>query len=201
MALRDPRLDAAIHKAQPYAQQIFVRVRDLMHVASPDIEEDIRWGTPTFMYKGSILAGFAAFKAYCALAFWKHKLLAPRLPAADANALEQCGRMTSIADLPDDRTVTRLIKAAVKLQDDGIKEAPRPKPPKDRTIAVPPYLKTALSKNKKAQTAFKDFSYSHKKEYVEWLADAKTKDTRSRRLATAVGWIAEGKPRNWKYMR
>jgi bacteriocin resistance YdeI/OmpD-like protein len=44
------------------------------------------------------------------------------------------------------------------------------------------------------------FSPSHRREYIEWLTEAKTEATRAKRLATALEWMAEGKPRNWKYM-
>jgi uncharacterized protein YdeI (YjbR/CyaY-like superfamily) len=64
---------------------------------------------------------------------------------------------------------------------------------------VPQDLKSALARNAKARAAFEGFSPSHRREYVEWIEDAKRDDTRRKRLATAIEWMGEGKPRNWKY--
>jgi uncharacterized protein YdeI (YjbR/CyaY-like superfamily) len=109
------------------------------------------------------------------------------------------GKITSVDDLPSDKALTKILKAAAELNDQGVKaERPRaaPKPP----LKVPSYLRSALQKNKKAAAAFDAFSPSHKREYVEWLTEAKSEDTRDRRLAQAVEWMSQGKPRNWKYM-
>jgi hypothetical protein len=70
-----------------------------------------------------------------------------------------------------------------------------------KPVKVHPELKTALAKNRKARETFEGFSPSHRREYVEWIAEAKGDDTRKRRIATAIEWLSEGKPRNWKYMR
>jgi uncharacterized protein YdeI (YjbR/CyaY-like superfamily) len=199
MASRDPRVTAYIASAAPFARPIFKHLRPLVHAACPGVQEDVKWRHPAFMYKG-ILGGFAGFKAYCAFMFWNEGLLKSRLSPADVDALQQLQRMTSIDDLPPDRAITRLIKAAVALQDAGITRTPRPRPAKDRTIEAPPYLLEALDANEKAKAAFAGFSYSHKKEYIEWLTEAKTESTRMRRLETAVAWMAEGKSRNWKYV-
>jgi len=199
MPSRDPRVTAYIAKAAPFARPIFKHLRSLVHATCPGVEEDIKWRHPAFMYKG-FLCGVAGFKAYCAFLFWKAGLLKARLTKADADALQRLERMTSIDDLPPDRAIVRLIKAAVALQDAGITRAPRARPAKDRAIVAPAYLLEALDANEKAKAAFAGFSYSHKKEYVEWLTEAKTESTRARRLETAVAWMAEGKSRNWKYV-
>jgi uncharacterized protein YdeI (YjbR/CyaY-like superfamily) len=39
------------------------------------------------------------------------------------------------------------------------------------------------------------------REYIEWLTEAKSEETRQKRLETAIAWISEGKPRNWKYQK
>jgi uncharacterized protein YdeI (YjbR/CyaY-like superfamily) len=60
---------------------------------------------------------------------------------------------------------------------------------------------SALKTNKKALTAFENFSYSHKKEYVQWITEAKREETRKQRLTTAIEWMAEGKSRHWKHVK
>ena len=199
MASRDPQVDAYIKKAAPFAQPILVRLRDVVHRACPDVVEGTKWSSPHFDYKG-IFCSMAAFKAHCMFGFWKHALIEARLSGADKQALAQIGRMTSIDDLPDDRALVRIIRTAATLNDEGIK-ATRAPAKKKAPLKVPTYFMAAVKKNKKALAAFSEFSPSHKREYVEWVTEAKTDDTRGRRLSTAVAWMAEGKSRNWKYER
>jgi uncharacterized protein YdeI (YjbR/CyaY-like superfamily) len=148
----------------------------------------------------------ASFKQHCVFGFWKSKLL--KDPGnylgerfnQGGPAMGNMGRITSLKDLPPDRVIVNFINQAKKLNDEGVKLPSRPQKPKTKLV-TPSYLASTLKKNKKAQTAFKSFSYSQKKEYIEWLTEAKTAETRNKRLETALEWIAEGKVRNWKYIR
>jgi uncharacterized protein YdeI (YjbR/CyaY-like superfamily) len=196
---RDPRFDAYIENAAPFARPILTRLRETVHAVCPDVEETFKWRHPTFAYKG-LLCSFAAFKQHCTFGFWRHQLLVEGLPKAARAAVPHFDRLTSVDDLPPQKALERLIKDAVSLNERGIKPPSRPAPPKGRTVRTPPALAAALRKDAKAQAAYAKFSYSHKKEYVEWITEAKTDATRDRRIATAVEWIAGGKPRNWKYM-
>src|SRR5262249_32737371 len=144
----------------------------------------------------------AAFKQYCSFGFWKETPLLKRLSAADAKAVESLGRLTSVDELPSDKALIRILRVAAKMNADGVKVArTKPRPQSERVVTVPAHLKAALEKSAKARAAFDAFSFSHKKEYVDWLNEAKTDATRERRLETAIEWMSEGKPRNWKYMR
>ena len=202
MAKKDPRVDACIAKAAPFARPILKHIRKLVHAGCPEVEETIKWRFPTFMYKG-ILCGVAAFKNHCALGFWKHELIFGK-DGTGANgkgdSMGQCGRITSLSDLPKDAVLLGYIKEAVRLNDQGIKAPSRAKPMKKAPLIVPDYFMKELKKNRKALAVFEGFSYSHKKEYAEWITEAKTEDTRKRRIGTAIQWIAQGKSRNWKYM-
>jgi len=201
MAKNDRRVDAVIEKAAPFARPILVRLRKVVHAALPDVEEDLKWRHPTFLHQG-ILAGMAAFKQYCSFGFWKEAPLLERLSAADGKAVDALGRLTSVDELPSDRTLIRILKVAAKMNQDGVKmPRTKPRPKSERMVTVPPDLKSALGKNARARASFDAFSFSHRKEYVDWLNEAKTDETRARRLETAIDWMAEGKPRNWKYMR
>jgi hypothetical protein len=195
MGTRDPRVDAYISKAPPFAQPILTRLRSLVHDACPQVTETLKWSVPAFEYKGPF-CGVAAFKQHCMFGFWKAPLLAEQgfKEAAD-NSLRY---LKSMDDLPSDRALVKLIKAAAALNDSGarvnrLKMAPKP-PPK-----APAYFLAAVRKNRKAAAAYEGFSPSHKREYIEWVTEAKTAETRDRRLAQAVSWMAEGKSRNWKY--
>jgi uncharacterized protein YdeI (YjbR/CyaY-like superfamily) len=197
MASRDPRIDVYIAKARPFAQPILKHLRKAVHAGCPDVEETVKWSMPAFSYKGP-MAGMAAFKAHCTFTFWKGSLI-EGVPNA-AGAMGQFGRIASVEDLPSERTLVKLVKAAAKLNDAGVK-APRAAKAAKAPVRVPPDLTAALAKNRRAQAAFDAFSPSHRREYVEWITEAKTAATRERRLATALAWIAEGKSRNWKYQR
>jgi len=199
MGKRDKRVDAYIAKAGEFARPVLMHLRELVHQGCPEVEETIKWGVPHFMYKG-MLASMAAFKAHCAFGFWKGKLVAS-LNADNKRWQEawgQYGRMTSLDDLPPDKIILKQVKEAARLNDEGVKTPPQRKAKAKVPIKVPAYFKASLAKNAKARATFLGFSYCHKKEYVEWITEAKTEATRQKRLATALEWLAEGKSRNWK---
>ena len=199
MPTRNPRVDDYIARAQPFARPILARIRKAVHAGCPEAVETIKWGMPAFEYRGP-LANMAAFKAHCTLGFWKASLMKSVPAGRRADAMGQFGRFESLADVPSEAALVRIVKEAAALNDAGVK-VPRkraaPKPPP----AAPPYLLAALKKDGKALAAWAAFPPSHQREYIEWIAGAKTEQTRTRRLETAVGWIAEGKGRNWKYTR
>lgn len=196
MGTRDPRVDAYIAKAAPFARPILAHLRNLVHRGCPAVVETIKWGAPFFEHHG-VLCSMAAFKAHATFGFWKGKLVLESKRERDA--MGQFGRLTSLADLPSDRTILLCVHKAAKLNESGTplpRPLKHPKPP----LRVPADLAAALKKNAKARTTFEAFVPSHKREYVEWITEAKTDATRAQRLATALEWLAQGKPRNWKYM-
>jgi len=191
----NPSVDAYIAAAPAFAKPILEYLRDAVHTGCPDVEETMKWSSPHFMYKG-MLCGMAAFKSHCAFGFWKGKLIVPERP----EAMGQFGRIASLSDLPRDSVLLGYVREAARLNETGTKVARKPPQPK-KALATPPDLAAALKKNAKARATFEGFSPSHKREYVKWITEAKTEETRKKRLDTAVEWMAEGKPRNWKYMR
>ena len=198
---RDPRIDAYIRKAAPFAQPILTHIRDVVHQACPVVVETMKWSVPHFDYRGEMMLSVAAFKEHCVLGFWKGPLLVEQgLLPADDTTMGYRSRIASEKDLPSDKTLITLIRAAMALNERGVK-VPRPKAAAKPRAKPPADLLTALKKNKKALAVFEAFSPSHKREYIEWITDAKTDKTRDARLAQAVTWMAEGKPRNWKYVR
>ena len=198
MATRDPRVDAYIKKAQPFAKPILTHLRDVVHAACPDVQETLKWGVPHFDYKG-IFCGMAAFQEHTTFGFWKGALLKDRLPKVDEKAMGHFGRITSMDDLPNAPTLARIVKAAAKLNDDGVKVARMAKAKKP-PLKAPADLMSTLARNKKALANFKAFPPGQQREYIEWIIEAKQDATRDKRIKTAVEWIAEGKIRNWKYV-
>ena len=191
----DPRVDAYIAEAADFARPILSHIRKLVHAACPDAQETLKWNCPHFEHQG-ILLGMAAFKQHCVVNFWKGKLILGKLPDEDC-AMGQFGRITSPADLPGDKILAGYIKRAVELNKAGIKNPVRamPKP----RLVVPDYFLAALKKNKAALATFKNFSPSCKREYVEWITEAKREVTRAKRIKTAIEWMAQDKSHNWKY--
>jgi uncharacterized protein YdeI (YjbR/CyaY-like superfamily) len=201
MPTRDKRVDAYIAKSAEFAQPILRELREIVHQGCPEVEETIKWGFPHFDYKG-MLCGMAAFKQHCTFGFWKSKLVLNGDDQQSRDAMGQFGRITSIKDLPPKRVLIGYIKKAAELNERGVKTPRKPKPRGEKKeLVVPDYFNAAVSKNKKALATFEAFPYSKKKDYVEWVTEAKTDETRQRRLATSVQWLAEGKSRNWKYER
>jgi hypothetical protein len=196
---RDPRIDLYIANAAPFAQPILERLREAVHKGCPQVEETMKWSSPAFDYKG-VFCSMAAFKHHAVFGFWKHTLLNDLLPKSDQRAFGAFGRITSLDDLPSQAEIVKIVKAARKLNDEGVKvtrEKKTPKPP----VKVPAYVQAALKKAPKAAAAFRAFPQIHRREYVEWITEAKSEGTRERRMAQAIEWIAAGKSRNWKYAR
>ena len=193
---KDPRIDAYIAKAAPYARPILERLRMLVHRGCPEVVETIKWGMPAFEYEGS-LCSMAAFKAHAVFGFWKGKLVF--VSALEKEAMGQFGRLKRLSDLPPDAKILAWVAKAAALNASGVK-LPRPLKHPKRPIPVPSDLKAGLAKNAKARKTFAGFPPSQQREYLEWITEAKGDATRARRLATAIEWLAEGKPRNWKYM-
>ena len=200
MAKRDLRVDAYIAKAAQFAQPILRRVRKLVHAGCPEVQETIKWNLPTFEYHG-IMLGMAAFKNHCSIGFWKSELIMDKCAASDGG-MGHFGKITRLKDLPSDKRFIEYVRKAAALNKQGIKKPADLKPRSARTeLTILEYFRTALRKNKKAAATFEGFSYTNKKEYLDWLTEAKREETRSQRLQTAVAWLAEGKVRNWKYLR
>jgi uncharacterized protein YdeI (YjbR/CyaY-like superfamily) len=197
MGKKDKRVDAYIAKAPDYAKPILTHIRAVVHEACPDVEEAIKWSTPSFMYRDSPLGMMAAFKAHCAIRFWNEKLVMGDAAGADGNGA--LSRLTSLSDLPSKKVLGGYVKKAMELKEQGVKPPKGAAKPK-KALPVPKDLKAALEKNKKALAAFDDFSPSHRREYIEWITGAKSDETRQRRLVQAIEWMAEGKSRHWKYM-
>lgn len=197
MGKRDPRIDAYIAKSAEYSRPIMKRVREIVHEGCPEVVETLKWSCPSFEYKG-ILCGMAAFKQHCVFGFWKHEQVVGKL-GKSTQAMGSFGCLKELSDLPSKAVLLRCIKKAVQLNDDGIK-AVRTKTRPKKPVAMHPKFKAALAKKKKALANLEAFSPSQQRDYLEWIAEAKAEETRDRRIAQAVEWLADNKPRHWKYM-
>jgi uncharacterized protein YdeI (YjbR/CyaY-like superfamily) len=199
MAPRPPRGAASIPNAAYFAQPILTHLREVVHAACPDVQETMKWSMPFFDYHG-VMCNMAAFRQHATFGFWKGALIPGLAPNSNSggDSMGNLGRLTSVKDLPSRKVLAGYVKAAMRLNEDGVavrtpKKAPKPE------ATVPSDLAAALKKNRKAATTFEGFPPGHRREYVSWITEAKREETRAKRVAQAVEWLAEGKPRNWKY--
>ena len=191
----DPRVDAYIASRPDFARPILNHLRARVHAACPDVVETIKWGMPFFTYRDRPLANMAGFKAHASFGLWDRAALGL---SRDGDGMGQFGRIASLADLPSDAEIDAKIKAAVALTDSGDRPKRAAKPPKPEA-AVPPELATALAYDAQASATFTAFPSGARREYCEWIAEAKRPETKAKRVAEAVQWLREGKRRNWKY--
>ena len=206
MSSQDSKVDAYIAKSADFARPVLEHVRALVHKGCPDAEEQIKWGRPFFLHNGVILCAVSAFKEHCGLMFWGAEM--SKVLRADGlhqeGAMGSFGRITSLRDLPPDKKLLAYIRQAADFIDAGkgenriVAERRVAKPAKP-VLEAPPEFSAALKKNKAAAKVFDAFSPSCRREYLEWITEAKRAETRDRRIAQAIEWIAEGKQRNWKY--
>ena len=193
MPKTDPRIDAYIAKAPDFAKPILTKIREMVHEGAPDCEETLKWGNPSWVQNG-LLCGMAAFKEHCIVGFWKAPLI------IQGAAFGMRDKITSVKDLPPKKVFVGYVKRAVEMNQKGVKVLRPPARPK-KALAMPDEFRKAINRNASARKTYESFSPSNQREYLEWIVDAKQDATRERRIAQAVEWMAEGKPRNWKYMK
>lgn len=202
--MRDARVDAYIAKSAPFAREVLTHVRELMHLAVPGVEETVKWSMPFFELKGVILGNMAGFKQHCSVGLWgpeMAKILGDD-KSKSSEGMGKFGKITSLKDLPSDKVLMGYFKKAAGFITSGERTVSLVRVAKTTVPAVagvPAELVAALKKNKAAQKTFDGFSPSCKREYVEWVAEAKRPETKEKRVVQAVEWMAEGKQRHWKY--
>jgi uncharacterized protein YdeI (YjbR/CyaY-like superfamily) len=205
---RNPKVDAYIEKSRPFAQPILARLRKAIHAGCPLVEETIKWSMPFFEYRGTILCNMSAFKEHCRFGFWGLEIgtILRKDGITRENGASTLGRITSVDALPPEKKIADWVAQAVALIESGQERSPvaartRAARPGRAALKTPPDFNRALAKNKKAAAVFAAFSPSCRREYIEWIVEAKRPETREQRISTAVDWIGEGKQRNWKYQK
>lgn len=195
-----PKIDAYIEKSQDFAKPVLRYIRETVHEFCPDAEEAMKWSFPNFVYKGKILCAMASFKQHCTFGFWLEKEMKTMNEITrdiEKNSMFSLGKITKIEDLPSKDLLKKAIAEAMELTDMGV-TVKKTAPSKVET-EVPDYFQEALKKNKDALAVFEKGSPSFRKEYINWITEAKTETTRNKRMEQSLEWLAEGKSRNWKY--
>jgi uncharacterized protein YdeI (YjbR/CyaY-like superfamily) len=199
MGQPDPRVDAYIAGSAAFAQPILHHLREAVQATCPEVEETLKWGAPSFVYRGKILCSMAAFKQHASFGFWQGARVVGAVAAKPGEGMGQFGRLARLADLPGKRELAGYIKQAMKLIDSGVTRTSTSKAGAKPPLVVPGDFAAALAGDRLAGKTFEAFTTSQRREYVEWITEAKREATRQRRLAQAIEWLAEGKSRNWKY--
>lgn len=196
-------IDDYIAKAAPFAREILTEIRKTVNEYCPQAEEAIKWSFPNYIYKGKILCSSAAFKEHCALGFWLQSAMEDPhgIFKRHEGGMGSLGKMTSLNDLPPRAILGEYILQAMHLIDSGVKLKKAPTEAQKKELNIPKALLDELEKDAAAKSTFENFSYSHKKEYVEWLNGAKTETTMLRRLETTLSNLREGKSKEWKYQK
>jgi len=200
MATKDPRIDAYIAKSADFAKPILKHLRKVVHAGCPGVTETLKWSMPHFDYKG-VMCGMAAFKQHCVFGFWKASLVFDRDGSAETKGQRSFDRIRSLSDLPAENTLLGYVRKAAALNEAGIKAPGRTQPKKRAPIEMPDDFGAALKKNAKARKTFDAFTPGKRREYLEWVTEAKREQTRKERLVTSIQWLAEGKSRHWKYLQ
>ena len=202
--MKSDKVEAYIQKSADFAKPILKHFRSLVFSTCPDVVETYKWSFPFYTYRGKNMCHMAAFKAHCAIGFWHAALMKQSetllAKARSEEAMGHLGKISSLKDLPKDKELIAYIKESMRLIEAGIKAPAKPKKA-EVTLETPDYFKKELIKNPNAKRQFEAFASSHKKEYIRWISEAKTEETRNKRMHTSIEWIAEGKDRNWKYRK
>lgn len=197
-------IDEYITNSAPFAQEIMIRIREIVKNYCPECKEEIKWSFPNFTYKGTILCSMAAFKQHCAFGFWLQSEMSDShgiFKREKEGGMGSLGKLQKVEDLPSDDILGAYILEAKELIDSGIKLKKAPSKEEKKKLEIPEILLEALKQDKVAEEVFNNFSYSHKKEYVEWIAEAKTEATALRRVDTTLSNLHEGKSKEWKYKK
>ncbi len=203
MVQYNPEVEKYISKSADFAKPILEHLRKIIHDTCPDVEEGIKWGTPHYSYKGSHLCMMAGFINHCSFSLYKAEFMKDKAIQDSVKAGKKFGymdKLKSVSDLPAKKVLASLIKEAMTLNEQGIKKA-KPKSDKPKVFEVPDYFEKALKANSKAKDFFYSKSDSFRKEYIVWITDAKTDDTRQKRIEQSLDWIAQGKGRFWQYTK
>jgi Bacteriocin-protection, YdeI or OmpD-Associated/Domain of unknown function (DU1801) len=195
MATLDPRIDAYLATVPEFALPILTRLREDVHAACPAVVETIKWSRPHFMLDSKLLCGMSAFKAHCSFGFWERE----GASGGQGGAMGDFGRIETLADLPSRAELRQQIKAHAALLLAGAPRAAKPNRPPKPKLEMPDDFAAALAKVQTAMRTYDAFAPSKQRDYLEWVLEAKREDTRAKRIAQAVEWLAEGKSRNWKY--
>lgn len=156
---------------------------------STDLKEELKWSAPYYTYQGKNVVGIGCFKEHCALWFHQGVFLKDKkkklISASDNTRGLRQWRFSSLDEL-DEKLVLSYILEAIENAKQG-KEIEV----KEKKLEIPELLKDAL-KEHGLEASFERFSKSKKREFSEYISDAKQEKTKHSRLDKILPLIKNG---------
>ncbi len=195
---KDLAVDKYIKDAAVFAKPILSHLRKVVREACPQAQEEIKWRQPFYTYNGKIVCGMGTFKAHCKFWIWNWPTISKSKTQKTKDAMKGLLHIYKVSDLPNVKLIQSLLKESLELRQPGAKPIKRKPLKKKPPVKTPSDLMLALKANPKALRNFQAFSESVKRHYVDWILEAKTEDTRERRIEKSIDAIAMGKTQHWK---
>jgi uncharacterized protein YdeI (YjbR/CyaY-like superfamily) len=199
---KNQKVDDYILKSASFSQPILYKMRAIIEEAEPHIEETIKWGFPCFTYQNKIICSFSAYKNHCVFRFWQGSSLEDSdgiLAKVGETEMGELSKIKNLEDLPNSEVLIKYIRTAIELSQKGSAKKPMTKEKKLTIDLKSIDLPEIFNSFPKQAEKFDTFSPSHRKEYISWINEAKTDETKLKRIKTMMEWLLEGKSRNWKY--
>ena len=163
-----------------------------------NLEENIKWGAPVYSYNGKNIVGIGAFKSYAGLWFFQGALLKDKSKVlvnaqeGKTSAMRQW-RFNSIEEASD-ALISEYITEAIANHKAGKEIKPEKKP-----LIIPELLKEELASDVELADAFDHLSLSCKREYADYISEAKKDETKVNRIEKIKPMILSKKGLHDKY--
>jgi len=189
-------IDEAFSKFTGFQKEYCNHLRKLIHKAMPDVKEDWKWG-PNFNVNGMV-CGVWGFKDHVKLVFFKGSAMKDTYKLFNQGKENEGNRSInfSSADKIDDKKIIEYLKEAAEINRKGIKLVK-----KEIKVVMPAILVKALNKDKASKTYFESLAPSHRRDYADYISQAKQEETQLRRLDKVMEMLTDKRTLNDKYMK
>ncbi|MFM1947563.1 MAG: hypothetical protein RL207_1846 [Bacteroidota bacterium] len=201
--IQDSRVDAFIEKSADFARPILQEMRSIIQEAHPELEETWKWSFPNYTFNGKIICSFSAFKNHCSFGFWLGAQMSDPhhiLEQVGKTAMGSLGKITTVSQLPERELLITYILHAIELSEKGVtvqKKSQAIDKPEQTSLDFPEFFLNA----QKEGASFDRLSPSQRKEYVTWIFDSKTSETKNKRTKIMLENLRDGKSLHWKYKK
>jgi uncharacterized protein YdeI (YjbR/CyaY-like superfamily) len=174
-----------------------LELRELMLIAG--FEETVKWGIPVYCLENKNLVGLAYFKSYAGLWFFQGAFLNDKGGVLVSGTEGQTKAQRQLRIYPNEKLKTALIKRFIKETVTNHKAGVHLVKAKPKETILPEELKTALSQNKIAHKKFALLAPYKKREFADYISQAKRVETKKARLEKILPMIEEGRGLNDKF--
>ncbi|GAB2541876.1 DUF1801 domain-containing protein [Rufibacter soli] len=189
-AQQEEKIDAFFTNAPAFAKPICEKLRLAIDEADPALKPSWKWGTPVYEKAGaSMVCAISVHKQHVNLTFFQGAQV-PDTYGVFTTGLDgknmRTIRFTEVGQVKEEQIVEYVRAATLVKPDKSGKSTER------SVIEIPEDLKQALAHAKQLEK-FEQMAYTHRKEYVRWVSEAKRQETRDGRITKTVERITEGK--------